>query len=122
MDNPIILYRIQDKEGRGPFEPGFSNLWVEDRVDYANLKGLFIDFPCFWEKIKGRDNKYFGCACSTPEKLQRWFTQGEYEKLISFGYKAVKLVAHEIIAESDTQSFIQRNIPFSEKTISFNLY
>ena len=35
------VYRVQDADGRGPFKPGFSHQWVEERADHENLLPWF---------------------------------------------------------------------------------
>ena len=42
MSNEI--YRVQDAQGRGPWKPGFSHRWVEDRPDHYNLPPWFVEF------------------------------------------------------------------------------
>ena len=122
QEEKIILYRIQDSDGTGPYKEGFSSSWVEGRDDLKNLKNIYQDFPCFWEKVNSSRNSHFGCACRTPEQLKRWFTKTEYKRLKHRGYRAVKLLAHEIVNESETQVLFGRNQPFNIKPIPFNLY
>jgi hypothetical protein len=42
--SPKFVYRIQDKKGRGPYRPGFSSQWVEDRDDHDNLFPWYQEF------------------------------------------------------------------------------
>lgn len=90
------VYRIQDRDGRGPWKPGFSRRWVEDRADHDVLRPWFEEF--------GRVDKLaivgfaIGCGCRTVEQLQRWFTPSEYATLLQFGYRAVRLDVGRILA------------------------
>ena len=53
-----VVYRIQDSNGRGPWKPGFSHVWVEDRCDLVNLRPIVIDFPDIETKfIRGHESR-----------------------------------------------------------------
>ncbi len=113
------VFRIQDKDGRGPFKPGFSTKWVEDRPDHINLKPWMIDFNGL---PKGAiDGMVMGVACKTIEQLKRWFTQTEYSTLLNYGYRAV-IIDATVLVESNTQCFIQRAEPFNESVEFIELY
>ena len=115
----MIVFRVQDNDGRGPFKPGFSSVWVEPRDDHDNLPPWYYEF--------GRVDKSaiagmtIGSACTSEDQLKRWFTESEYKKLLSFRYKSVKLEA-SVLAESDVQCFVQRSKPFNKDFIEFDLY
>lgn len=95
----IKIYRVQDKDGRGPFKPGFSHQWVEQREDHQNL----LPWPVEFKKIQLPMFMNVGVGCRTLSQLRRWFLATEYKKLLEFGYLAVSLVPDQIIAESDIQ-------------------
>jgi len=40
----LFVYRVQDKEGRGPWRPGFSQIWVETRLDHMFLPPWYVEF------------------------------------------------------------------------------
>ncbi len=115
------VYRIQDKDGRGPWKPGFSHKWVEDRDDLDNLPPWYVEFGPIhtraytWESV--------GSACRTVEQLRRWFTRSEYGTLIRHGYQAVKMDASRILAASDIQCvFTRSNKPLNCDFEKFDLY
>ncbi len=114
------VYRVQDKDGRGPFKPGFTKEWAIERDDYNNLVSWLEEF--------GRVDKQIlygataGSACETIDQLRRWFTKDEYKKLIEFGYHAVKIKVDRIIAKSEIQCFVSRSIPFNKKIREIDLY
>jgi hypothetical protein len=116
----IIIYRVQDSDGRGPWKPGFSRLWVEVRPDHKNLIPWYQEF--------GRIDHFaltgmhLGCGCRTKEQLQRWFTPGEYAKLFLYGYQAVEMEVGRILAESDTQCVFERAKPLHKDVAIFDLY
>jgi len=114
------IYRIQDKSGRGPWKPGFSHKWVEDRVDHDNLVSWMQEFGPVHNKLLA--GEHGGCGCQTIEQLQRWFTESEYKNLKKLGYRAVKMNVNRIIAESDIQLFFGRAKPLRRGITPFDLY
>ena len=116
----VVVYRVQDLSGRGPWKPGFSKIWVEERPDHKNLQPWFIEFG--WVNKKGLSGETLGSACKTIEQLRRWFTKQDYEKLKTYGYKSVKIEVNRIIAESDIQCFVGRAKPFNESVEVVELY
>jgi hypothetical protein len=114
------VYRIQDKDGRGPFKPGFSHHWVEDREDHDNLKPWYEEFGPVHLKMNFR--RLGGSACLTIDQLKRWFTASEYNTLIHHGYAAVEIEAGKIIAQSDIQCFFECHHPLNQKATPFELY
>lgn len=114
------IYRIQDKDGRGPFKPGFSHKWTEDRPDHMNLVPWALEFGNVLRgSIRGMS---IGCGCTTVEQLKRWFTQSEYSKLLTFGYRAVKMDVGRVLGESNIQCVFERCKPLKEDVEPFDLY
>lgn len=117
---PAIVYRVQDKDGRGPWKPGFSDRWVEDRDDHDNLP------PFMYEFVNALDHAIigmvFGCGCRTLVQLQRWFTPTEYATLKELGYECVKMEVGRILAESDIQCVFERNKPLRDDVEIVELY
>jgi len=115
-----IIFRIQDKDGRGPWKPGFSHKWIETREDHDNLPPWPLEF--------GRvDRQLFlgehaGSGCLTLEQLQRWFTPSEYKTLLKYGYRAVKMEVNRLLAHSDIQCVFGRTKPLKEDFIVVELY
>ena len=115
-----VIYRIQDRYGRGPWKPGFSRQWVEDREDLDNLAPMKVDI----NKVHLRNacGYAMGFGCKTTAELRRWITPGEYEKLKEFGYRAVRMKVDGILQEDDTQVLFERAFPLSHKVTVFKLY
>jgi hypothetical protein len=114
------VFRVQDKDGRGPFKPGFSSTWVEDRDDHDNLVPWFVEMGRVdLQMIAGMSG---GTACRTLEQLRRWFTPSEYKTLRRHGYQAVRLEAGRIIGESSIQLFFERCRPLREGATPVELY
>ena len=119
MKDMEFVFRVQDKNGRGPFKPGFSHNWVIDRPDHANLSPWFVEFGRVDKNVSPVWSS--GSACRTTEQLRRWFTKPEYKKLKKLGYRAYKIKALVII-ESDIQCFVSKPSSFSDGAQSIALY
>ena len=113
------VYRVQDKEGRGPWKPGFSMKWVENRDDLDNLHPWFREFGDVRRLIP--NGMIMGSACLSIEQLRRWFTPGEYQTLLGFGYQAVAIEA-SVAVGSDIQCVIYRAKAFEEDAEPIELY
>jgi hypothetical protein len=115
-----IIYRVQDVNGRGPWKPGFSHMWIERRPDHDNLMPFFQEFGRI--DLKAIKGMHVGCGCKTKEQLKRWFTQQEYERLLMHGYSAVQMEVGRILAQSDIQCVFERAKPLYKNVTKFNLY
>jgi hypothetical protein len=100
------VYRVQDKDGRGPWRPGFSQLWVEGRDDHDNLPPWFAEFGRVDQR--GIIGMAKSSACMTLDQLRRWFTPSEYATLRKHGYHAVRMQVGRVLAESAVQCFFER--------------
>ena len=115
-----LIYRVQDKDGRGPWKPGFSLNWVESRDDHENLHPWTYEFgPVHRYLLSG---EYGGSGCLTEDQLRRWFTPSEYKTLIAYGYHAVKMRVNRILASSPIQCVFGRAKPLTEDIEVFDLY
>lgn len=114
------VYRIQDKDGRGPWRPGFSKHWIESRPDHEHLVPWLQEFgPVHFRAIVGM---HLGCGCTSVDQLRRWFSPAEYQRLIEFGYQAVRMEAGRILAQSDIQCVFERAKPLHKNVSQFDLY
>ena len=106
-----FVYRVQDADGRGPWKPGFSQVWFEDRTDeeYAALAPWPMEV--LMEIRKAARGKSVGFACENLDQLRRWFTPSEYKTLLRYGYRAVKLEVDAVLARSETQCAFVRSKP-----------
>jgi len=119
-DNQNVVFRVQDSDGRGPFRPGFSKYWVQEREDHNKLVPWFIEFGDVRKKLL--IGEFCGSACLTKTQLKRWFTKNEYKKLKNFGYSAVEIQVDRIIDKSEIQCFIGRSRPLNEEVKKIKLY
>ena len=110
------IYRIQDRDGRGPFKPGFSKEWCDD-----NFTGGRIALPTWMEefgpdaidRLAHQDERYFGSAVRTMKQLAAWFSPTECQRLADFGYQVAAIQGGRIMAESKYQLLIARHTSFA---------
>ena len=114
----IIIYRIQDKHGRGPWKPGFSHRWVQTREDHNNLHPWYVEFG----ELDFSSFNHCAVGCLSVEQLRRWFSQHEYKTLLKYGYNSVKICVDEIIATSDIQTVFSRKKPLFKDVLKIKLY
>ena len=98
------LYRLQDADGRGPFRPGFSHLWVDEN-NPNNMPPIFQELgmpPHEMAKIIPPD-MHCGCACKSAEELHKWFNRNERKRLSRFGSSIVEFEPDVIIADLPSQ-------------------
>lgn len=118
----MIVYRVQDRLGRGPWKPGFSHKWVIERPDHLNLIPYFYEWPDFDpvnEKLTGES---LGCGCLSITQLKRWFTKNEMLILKSYGYRAVGVYASRIIRKSDIQCIFAVKGMINNVSFTINFY
>lgn len=113
-----IVYRVQDKHGRGPFAPGLSSLWVEPRDDHLNLAPFYET----WPDIVFSKYAFYGCGCRTIEQLKRWFTRSEYQTLQQIGFQAISLAADAIERENNIQCIFSRKRALKKGTTPIHFY
>lgn len=119
-NNQEIVYRVQDRFGRGPWRPGFSHKWVVHRDDSENLIPWPFEFGPVHTGLMTFEHG--GSGCMTLDQLRRWFIPLEWLKLKSYGYHAVKLRVDRILAQSDLQCVFARIRPLNEEIEQIELY
>lgn len=120
-DDGVDVYRVQDREGRGPWRPGFSDSWVEDRADLALLIPWTTEFGM---GILDHATPGFavGCGCTSLDALRRWFTPTEYATLRAVGYECVRIAGCRVLASSDIQCVFERRAPLRRRAFPITLY
>jgi hypothetical protein len=97
------VIRVQDREGRGPYRPGFSKCW-SDPVGAV--------CPPWWDEIgetfheahsRFAGNYHWGCGFISFDQLEAWFSRRELRKLDSLGFGLVTLQPNIVIAETPRQ-------------------
>lgn len=117
-----FVYRMQDAEGRGPWKPGFSELWAEDRTpaEYLALYPIPVKMMHDFRRLAG--TKHMGYGCETIEDLRLWFKFGEHLTLRNYGYRVVRIEVDEILCRTITQLLFTRSIPLSKDVQYIDLY
>lgn len=120
----LTVYRIQDLEGRGPFRPNFSHLWLDPdpKLHESKLVPWPEQFPEAFFRIRVFRTIYCGCGCESPDQLKLWFSESEVNRLRRFGYTAVKMSVDEILGQSDVQTVFRRLKPLRMDVEPFHLY
>ena len=108
----LRVFRVQDSDGRGPFKPGFSHVWL-DPIGGCELPAWIFEFPDLAARIR-EIRPHSGTAVRTREQINRWFSESELSRLRILGYRVVALDADEILAESDNQIVFRRDKPLAE--------
>lgn len=102
------VYRVQAADGRGPWRPGWSHVWIDEDAHVGMLTETIIDLlPLETLRALPRD-RHYGTACRTVDQLARWFTPVERMRLADFGYFPVAIDVDAVLAESDRQLVFAR--------------
>lgn len=117
---PLVsrVCRVQDAQGRGPWRPGFSLKWVEERAAHAFLLPWFQEWPGLYIP----HGKHVGCGCVSEDQLRLWFTRTEYLRLLRLGFRSVHLGEAQIIAAGSTQCVFARDRALRKGAQPFYLY
>ena len=122
-DEVKFVYRIQDADGRGPWKPGVSQLWTEDKTaeEYERLKPIFEEFPDLRERLRGC-RFHIGVACESLNALRLWITRSEWKALKRLGYRCYRIRQDKIIARSDVQCVFESEKPLASHRKIVQLY
>lgn len=109
------VYRVQDRDGRGPFKPGFSKVWSDP--DFAPGQLPLPPWPEEFgmdaiDRLAKPHENYFGSAVRTVGKLRSWFSDAERERLADLGYHIAAIPHARVLAESPNQLLIASQTPF----------
>jgi hypothetical protein len=107
-----LIYRIQDKDGRGPYKPGMSAQWADKDRDESTRQPFYYEFGMDVIK-KAIYGQSIGCGFRTIKQLRAWFSDSERAMLRSLGYNIVTLEADNILGESSNQLVFACNSPLA---------
>lgn len=116
-DGPMktIIYRVQDKDGRGPFRPGFSQYWLD--ADIGDRSRL----PCWGEEFgydlihkQYKERHHYGSGVTNLDVLAVWFTKAELIRLATLRFFVVAMKVDRILAESTIQVVFERSRPLAK--------
>lgn len=110
----MIVLRVQDAEGRGPYRPGFSHRW-------SDPEGPIV--PLWWEEI-GEDMMtaharmagpfHYGCGFLNQEQFAAWFSEKEQRRLDRLGFSLVTIPVAIIVAKTPTQIVFGSRRPLAD--------
>lgn len=118
----MIVYRVQDRNGRGPWKPGFSESWVEDRTEQEFDAIAPPSMDIMLAIMMHKKNPHLGYGCASLLALRLWFKKREYETLVRLGYRAVEMQVDDVIWEGPNQVAFSRAKPLHSGGKVFNLY
>lgn len=113
------IFRIQGRDGRGPFRPGLTEKWIGDP--------RWLERPSLMEEFNMRDilakvnMRHMGCGFRTVEQLRKWFDENERAKLARLGFHPVTMTVDEIVAESPSQLVFARRVPLKIGAIAIQV-
>ena len=102
-----MLLRVQNKEGRGPFQPGITTIWSMDKDNYGPPIQKDFSEPVFQEINKAhRQGLHIGVAVDGIEQLGMWFNQEELHTLHLLGFEVCEVINCKELARTDWQVLI----------------
>lgn len=109
------VFRIQDREGRGPFRPGFSQMWLDEDIGVrARLPSWIEEFGAdAYERACVPVHAWGFSAVRTIDKLRDWFSDTERQRLYRLGFYLVEVPGAHIIRESEHQVLCWRDLPLT---------
>ena len=113
------VYRIQDKDGRGPWRPGLTRVWSDPEFGpgVENLLPWGVEFGLDLLARRGLPGEYYGCAVRKPAELRRWVSATERSRLAALGFSVVSVKADRILAESKNQIVFASRLPLARAAI-----
>lgn len=102
------FFRVQDKEGRGPFKPGMPDRWRDP--DGADFPPVQAEFGMAW-RSEIPSGWHCGCAFRSIQQAKCWFSPWECHRLDMLGYRLVN-VRGRVLRESPHQVIIVTPRPF----------
>lgn len=107
----LLIWRVQDAEGRGPFRPGFTKTWKTDHG--LNLPPIFVELNIAPEQLPALCPRgmHVGIGCDSWLQLMKWFSHRELETLAKAGFGVVNFEPKRIIARTRTQVLFAHDLP-----------
>ena len=102
------VYRIQNREGDGPYRSLGSTDWMTS--DHDLERGIdrnpapFEDFGMeTWKPMVDLHSDRLLFGFRTLKQLKKWFNKTERKRLVTYGYKVYQLQVNRIVGESSKQ-------------------
>jgi hypothetical protein len=115
MTGEELILRVQDKDGRGPWKPGFSHTWIDlDRPEERMPPSIFTEVEDLGAEIARwhRRGYHIGCAVEGMTGLRKWFSLRELTTLRSMGYHVYDFTKTEKVISTPTQVVIASRVAF----------
>lgn len=110
------VYRVQDRDGRGPWRPGLSHKWADK--DFAPGQQAMPTWHAeFGEDVierRGLPGEHYGSAVRSIKDLSKWFSDAELERLRALGFQVVSIGPVRILAESKNQVVFASRVPLAK--------
>lgn len=116
----VTVFRIQDANGRGPFRPGLTTVWLDP--DRTFFPPAIMDEFNVRKALKKKGNFHIATATATQTILRKWFSRTEYDRLRALGYKAYEVPGCGILDRSKIQMLVCREFPFWHNVREIQLY
>lgn len=112
----VVLYRVQDREGRGPYRPGLSVQWADYEAGDHYCPPFFVEMGIGAAEVPRlfTPGWHGGCAFRNVDDVFRWFAPKERVALDRLGYRINAIVPDRIIAETPTQIVFECRRPLRE--------
>ena len=106
-----VVYRVQDRDGRGPYRPGMTDRWGDpDGHDNPSIIDEFGRRMEWLEEVPA--GYHCGCAFLSIDQVVRWFSPTECGRLSRLGYRLVGLRGCSLLRRSERQAIVIRSRPF----------
>ena len=111
------IFRVQGRDGRGPYAPGFSGRWVDDDgpvppptcfEEFGESLSAALDRLVAW------NGGACGCGLASAEDASLWWTPLERHRLLKLRFNLVRMQVEEIVAESSNQIVFWRKRPLRD--------
>jgi hypothetical protein len=112
----IKVWRVQGRDGRGPYAPGFSRKWCDDAGPIPPPT-CFEEFPDLERLVATKrllHGGHYGSGVLALEDIGRWFTPTECRKLLKLRFHLVRMDVDDILAQSVNQVVFWRSRPLRE--------
>ena len=110
----MVVLRVQDGEGRGPYRPGFSARWSDPNGPIC--KPWWIEIGETFEVAHQRfcEGYHWGCGFQDIDRLRSWFTARELKALDRLGFCLVTVEPDIIVAETPSQIVFGTLLPLAD--------
>lgn len=106
------ILRVQDRNGRGPWRPGFSDRWT-DAWRITLPAPIYDEVPNFRNIVNeaSKAGLHIGCASRGFKGLALWFSQIELLRLYEYGFQVFDASECDVLAETETQVLLSSKKP-----------